>query len=133
MNNKVMLSKNFSRIELACRCGCDTCEIKPEIVTVIQEIRDQLGKPLFVSSGYRCANHPVEAMKPQGPGEHNSGHAVDIICHGQVALFVLGAALHLGVTRVGIHQKGRGSDRYIHLGVGDKYDLKFKPGALWTY
>jgi len=128
-----MLSKNFSYDELACRCGCGTCEIKQPIIDVMQEIRNQLGKPLFVSSGYRCKNHPVEAMKPQGPGEHNAGYAVDIICHGQVALFVLNAALLLGVTRIGLHHKGRASGRYIHLGVGDKYDLKFKAGALWTY
>lgn len=135
--NIEMLSENFSRAELECKCGCHDCEIKPEIVDVLQKIRDGIGKPLYVSSGYRCKNHPVESMKEKNPlsppGAHVEGYAVDIICHGQVALFIMAMALQLGITRVGVFQKGRASGRYLHIDVADKHDARYPSGALWTY
>lgn len=132
LTDTVMLSKNFAIHEFACS-HCGKCEVHPELIGIVQEIRDRLGNPLFISSGYRCPEHPVEVMKERGPGEHAHGLAVDIICHGRTALFIMGMGLQLGVTRWGLHQKGRASGRYIHLGIGDKHSDKFPPGALWTY
>lgn len=66
------------------------------------------------------------------PGEHTAGFAVDIIAHGAVALFVIASAQHLGVRRIGLHQKGRASGRYVHLGIADKYTKEY-PVAIWTY
>lgn len=125
------LSKNFTKQELACSC-CGKCEMFPEMVNVLQTIRNELGKPVFVSSGYRCHNHPVESMK-EIKGEHTFGMAVDIICHGAVAHEILRLAKSLGVTRIGMNQKGRASSRFIHIGIGDKYLAQFPSHALWTY
>lgn len=102
-----------------------------DMLTVLQSIRDLYGKPIYISSGYRCKAHPVEAMK-YSTGEHTLGMAVDIICHGVQALDIIRYAQRLGVNRIGIHQKGRASGRYIHVGIADKYDAAF-PVALWTY
>jgi len=122
---------NFNESEFACS-HCGKCEVRSEIVDIVQEIRTRLDKPMFISSGYRCVAHPVETMKDK-PGEHTDGFAVDIIAHGRTALFIVGMALQLGVTRIGLHQKGRASGRYVHLGLGDKHDLRYPAGALWTY
>ena len=103
-----------------------------KMIDLLQLIRDQHGKPIFISSGYRCPQHPVEAMKDK-PGEHTHGMAVDIICNGFQALDVIKIAQLLGVTRIGVHQKGRASDRFIHLGIGEKYLPDFPKNALWTY
>jgi uncharacterized protein YcbK (DUF882 family) len=136
MPDTEMLSPNFSRSELACK-HCGECEIKQEIVDVIQRIRIGLGKPMFISSGYRCPQHPVEAMKDKNPlsppGAHVDGYAVDIICHGRVALKVIEMAQSLGVTRIGIFQRGRASGRYIHIDVADKHDDRYPSGVIWTY
>jgi len=104
----------------------------PEMVSLLQTIRTLYGKPLFVSSGYRCPQHPVEAMKDK-PGEHTHGMAADIICHGEVALQILRHALTLGVTRIGMNQKGRASSRFVHLGIADKYTAEFPKQSIWTY
>jgi len=104
----------------------------PDMIHILQVIRDFHAKPLFISSGYRCVKHPVETMKDR-PGEHTFGMAVDIICHGEVAHKVLGMAQSLDVVRIGINQKGRASGRFIHIGIGDRFHSQFHGHALWTY
>ncbi|ADE57224.1 YcbK family protein [Aminobacterium colombiense] len=52
-----MLSEHFSRTELACRCGCDRCDIKPKLLSLLEKIRSLVGTPIFINSGYRCPTH----------------------------------------------------------------------------
>jgi len=104
----------------------------PDMIELLQEIRDLHARPMFISSGYRCEKHPVESMK-ELPGEHTYGLAVDIICHGAVALDLIGYAQSLFVSRIGMNQKGRASSRFIHLGLGDRFLPQFPHNALWTY
>ena len=74
-------SANFSEKEL--RCKCEHCQLqKPnkcqqKAVDALQAIRSEYGKPLTITSAYRCERHPVEAKK-QKPGTHNQGVAFDI-------------------------------------------------------
>lgn len=103
----------------------------PDLLDVLDNMREEIGKPIFVSSGYRCANHPIEAMK-ETPGEHSEGMAVDIICYTDMALTLLKLALERDITRIGLHQKGRASGRYMHMGIGNWYDRKY-PASIWTY
>lgn len=125
-----MLSKNFSRGEWACS-HCGACNVHSELIDIVQSIRTRLNKPMFISSGYRCEDHHVEKSKIN-PGEHSLGMAVDIICHGSQALFILEQAQSLGVKRIGVSQKGIVSSRFIHLGIADRFTNRFK-NAIWTY
>lgn len=122
--------KNFTRDEFACT-HCKKCEVTIELVDLLQVMRDEYRKPIFISSGYRCPAHPVEQVKDE-PGEHTNGMAVDIVCYTQGALTLLDIALSLGVRRIGLHQKGRASNRYMHIGVGDKL-TNIYPKSIWTY
>jgi len=131
VNGVEMVSKNFSQRELACSC-CGKCDMHPDMVDILQSIRDYHDKPLFISSAYRCVNHPVEVMKDK-PGEHTYGMAVDIICHGGVALDIIKIAQTLSIIRIGMNQKGRASSRFIHLGIANYHSLDFPSNALWTY
>lgn len=124
-----MLTKNFSVEEMKCS-HCGACEMREEFMSMLQLLRNHYGKPMFISSGYRCPSHPIEAMKDK-PGEHSEGLAADIICYTENAISLLQHALNLGVTRIGIQQKGRASSRYIHLGLGDKFS--HYPSSIWTY
>lgn len=121
---------NFSRIELQCS-HTSNCEIHPAILELLQSMRDEYGKPIFVSSGYRDPSHPVESIKDK-PGEHTYGLAVDLICYGHQTLEYLKMAQDRGVTRLGVFQRGRASGRFIHLGLGDKLSNQFQT-AVWTY
>lgn len=121
---------DFTEKEFSCT-ATGLCFMRHELIDILQSIRSQTKKPMFISSGYRDSSHPIEAMKDK-PGEHATGMAADIICHGVQALEYLKLAQALGVTRIGLHQKGRVSGRFIHVGVADKYTKDFT-SATWTY
>lgn len=121
---------NFSIDELKCS-HTGECDMHPLMMQVLQDIRIEFDKPMFVSSGYRSVSHPVEAMKER-PGEHSFGMAVDIICNGQDCLKLISLAQAHGINRIGVHQKGRASGRFLHLGVGDKLTQNFS-ASIWTY
>lgn len=50
------LSPHFVEAELACRC-CGKLQINPELVTKLEALRQLVGKPVLVNSGYRCPAH----------------------------------------------------------------------------
>jgi zinc D-Ala-D-Ala carboxypeptidase len=59
----------FSDDELRCQCGCNELIFDPAVRTALNAVRMEYGKPMVVTSGYRCPNHPIEAKKSK-PGEH---------------------------------------------------------------
>ena len=92
------LTKNFSleemyRSETARRCGIDNKPQTEEVVEnlralcleVLQPLRDHLGKPVVVSSGYRCKdlNKKVGGVENS---QHLKGEAADIKVSGREEL-----------------------------------------------
>ena len=51
-----MIIPNFSRSEMACRCGCGHDEMDQEFMRMLQSLRDEIG-PMPVTSGFRCDAH----------------------------------------------------------------------------
>lgn len=117
---------NFTAKEMACQhCGADG--VKPELMDKLQELRTRYGKPMTITSGYRCPKHPVEVNKA-APGAHALGLAADIGVQGAEAYEVLKLAFELGFTGIGVQQKGSG--RFIHLDVRDG---QLPTPATWSY
>ena len=114
---------NFRKEEFNCRCGCGKNEMRPEFMERLQALRAVYGKPLHITSGYRCPQHPVEAAKAQ-PGMHATGLAADIGISGAEAVTLLRLALDAGFRGVGVQQKGNG--RFLHV------DLRETP-TIWSY
>ena len=75
------LTKNFSRQEFACKCGCGKADINYILVSVLQEIRDHFGQPIKIASGLRCEkrNQQVKGAKKS---QHLLGNAADIVIDG---------------------------------------------------
>jgi zinc D-Ala-D-Ala carboxypeptidase len=117
---------NFSAKEFQCsHCGANG--IKEELVAKLQEMRTKYGKPMKITSGYRCPQHPIEARKTV-PGAHALGLAADIGVEGAEAHRILQLAFELGFTGIGVQQKGTG--RFIHVDIR-KGEL---PGpVVWSY
>ena len=122
-------SKYFSFDEMKCKCGCDQAPMDQEFMVLLDNIRESLAKPLIISSGYRCPNHPIEAKKAK-PGAHATGKAADIAVAGVDAQRVLLAAMLLDVNRLGVQQKGTG--RFIHVDTCTEEDGLPSP-AIWSY
>ena len=51
------VSTNFKVSEFKCQDGSDTVYISPELVKVLQQIRDHFGKPVTINSAYRTEAH----------------------------------------------------------------------------
>jgi len=116
---------NFGRDEFACQhCGDE--DMDAEFLQAMQELRTAYGKPMTITSGYRCPSHPIEAKKQNGPGTHASGCAADISVSRADAVQLLRYAMMDGrFTGFGIQQKGRA--RFIHL------DSTTNRTTIWSY
>ena len=68
--------KNFSLEEFACKHTGEN-NISHELIDKLQLLRDKVGFPLIINSGYRSKEHPIEAAKEK-PGIHAEGLAVDV-------------------------------------------------------
>ena len=116
---------NFSKKEFVCQhCGKEG--IKIDFVKKLQILRDIYGKPIKISSAYRCPKHPIEASK-KSPGSHTEGTAVDILVDRKDAYELLNLAFQLKFKGIGVNQKG--SKRFIHL---DESETKVRP-TVWSY
>ena len=75
------LSKNLTRREIACKCGCGFDIVDNKLVDTFQSLRDYISKPIYITSGCRCPEH----NKKVG-GEKNSAHiegmALDMYING---------------------------------------------------
>lgn len=57
------VSEHFSELELMCHCGRHTCldhVIDIKLVDLLERIRAAVGKPVNVTSCYRCPEHNYE-------------------------------------------------------------------------
>ena len=75
------LTKNFSRSEFACRCGCGYDKIKASTVYSLQIIRDHFNARITISSGCRCGQHN-QAEGGRVNSRHLFGEAVDFVVEG---------------------------------------------------
>ena len=116
---------NFKAEEFNCS-HCGENKMTPEFMGKLQSLRNAYGKPMRVTSGYRCPKHPIEAKKA-APGAHASGCACDIGVEGADAHRLLKFAMILGFTGIGVQQKGTG--RFIHL---DTLTTGVRP-TVWSY
>ncbi len=121
---------NFQPAEFTCRCGCGETRMDPIFLDWLQFVRTSLGLNVVITSGYRCANHPVEAKKAK-PGSHNSGKAVDVgFVGGPAAYRLLKVALAAGVQGIGV--KLTGPTTFLHLDMMDSRPEAPRP-MIWDY
>lgn len=54
--NRIQLTENFSLHEFQCR-HCEQVKLHPELVRKLQDLREELGAPVVITSGFRCETH----------------------------------------------------------------------------
>ena len=74
---------NFSAAEIACRGTC-AIKINTEAMDKLQSLRNRLGKPLIVRSGYRSPSHN-RAVGGAPASKHMLGTAFDIAGTGRAS------------------------------------------------
>lgn len=120
--------KYFTDSELSCS-HCQKNDMNVQFMDKIVALREELGFPFIVTSGFRCPEHPVEERKAS-PGAHSSGHALDIAIAGKDAYRLLEAALGADFTGIGVNQKGKA--RFIHLDDIENSSGRPRPW-VWSY
>ena len=74
--------KYFRINEFRCHCGCQMPaearqNIEALVANVLDPVRDEYGKPIYVNSGYRCEKHN-KAVGGVPRSQHIVGEAADI-------------------------------------------------------
>jgi len=123
-------SKNFSDKELSCS-HCGENKFDQKTLDALQELREAIGKPIKLSSAYRCQayNNTVSGSGKSGP--HTTGCAVDILCSGKEAHEILTfAMIRSSIWKgIGVSQKGEHKSRFLHL---DTLETDMRPW-VWSY
>lgn len=119
------LTKHFSYEELQCPC-CGSMEIDMTFLKALEEIRESVGRPFIISSGYRCAEQNFR-VGGAITSNHLYGRAVDILTAGwssedlHYLMFEFTSVQPEEFsTGVGIYK------RHIH------FDFRRSPESLWV-
>lgn len=121
------LYPNFRKFEWVCR-HCGHHEMQAEYMAMVQDLRDAYGKPLVVSSGWRCPEYNNKVSSTGLTGPHTTGFAGDFLVSGRDAHELLRLAMQKGFTGVGISQSGDHSTRFLHLDI-----LSVGRPWIWSY
>ncbi len=120
--------KYFTELELRCTC-CQKDGINLEFMEKIENLREALSFPFIVTSGYRCPEHPIEAVKAS-VGAHTTGRAIDISVRGEEAYRLIKGALNIGFKGIGVNQKG--DSRFVHIDDIQNSPERPRPW-VWSY
>lgn len=75
--NAVHLTDHFLLREFQCPC-CKSVMVHPVMVEFLERLRIKWGKPIIISSGYRCYRHELD-VSGEVLSRHGRGLAVDVL------------------------------------------------------
>lgn len=113
MINNFKIAENFNLKEFQCPC-CGSVKIDSNLVMLLQELRRLIGKPITITSGYRCPKHNKEVGGVE-ESFHTQGLAVDITGDFNIVQVSL-LARTVGFGGIGIYTKRN----FLHLDLGPK-------------
>jgi uncharacterized protein YcbK (DUF882 family) len=117
--------------KLACSCGCGLLP-EQDFMEKVDRARGMTSFSWPVTSGARCPAYNSTVSTTGATGPHTTRRAIDIGVSGWKALEVSKAFIVVGMTGIGVHQKGAHDKRFVH---GD--DLPDAPGQprphIWSY
>ena len=112
-NGTKKLSANFTVKEFACQDGSDKILIDDGMVRLLQLVRDQFGKPVIITSGYRTAAHNKK-VGGTSASQHLYGKAVDFYINGVPMLEIAQCCERMGFYGIGLYEG------WVHADVRDK-------------
>ncbi len=110
-----MASKYFSDAELTCHC-CGTYPeqgMDPNLLDLLDNIRERVGGPVSLSCAYRCPEHNAE-VGGEVDSQHLYGKAADVLVPpGWTVDSLADLAVELGADGVGRYY----DDNFVHVDV----------------
>lgn len=115
----VKLSDNFKSTEFDCHgSGCCTNTlIDDKLVEYVQKIRNHFGKPITVTSGYRCPTHNKRIGGATG-SRHSKGQAADIVVKDIAPREVAKYAESIGILGIGLYETSS-DGHFVHVDTRD--------------
>lgn len=116
--NRIKISRDFYLSEYHCKgknCCGHLVKLDPELIFLVQKLRDTIRCALTVNSAYRCRIH----NKEEGGKEHSyhlEGMAADITCGKINAPDLAKFAKHIGFKTILVYKK----HNFIHVDVREK-------------
>ncbi len=95
----------------------------------LQRIRGIYGRPIRITSGFRCPVHNDKVSNTGLVGPHTTGRAADVGVALEDAFDLTAIAFTQGISGFGFKQKGPHEKRFIHL---DDLEVGPRP-RIWTY
>jgi len=113
--------KYFKAEEFRCK-HCGKILIHNSLIDILEELRENLKKPVIITSAYRC---PVHNRRIGGVNNsaHVKGYAVDVKANSKTRYEILRFLFAKGITRIGI------ASNFIHFDV----DPKKPQNVVWLY
>jgi uncharacterized protein YcbK (DUF882 family) len=109
------LSKDFSRNEYACKCGCGFDTVDTELNRVMQDLRDYYNRRIIITGGNRCAAYNAITPGAARDSRHRDGKANDFVVDGVSCIEVFNYLSEKYPTKYGIGLYS--SPPRIHLDV----------------
>lgn len=91
--SKFALSKYFNSKEFECQCGvCEEQAISSDLIGLLTSLREDVGLPFKITSGYRCVTHQSKILNNPNiqtvkNSQHVLGNAADVACSDLNLLF----------------------------------------------
>lgn len=112
-NRVGMVSKYFNESEVSCHC-CGRNGAQQDILDFLDDLREYIGRPLYVTCVYRCPTHNAEVGGVPN-SQHVLGYAADTYADGMTVDELADAGIACGADGIGIYY---GSD-FVHFDVRD--------------
>lgn len=111
----MLITKHFNTSEYECKC-CGNIKLDKRLFDMLEKLRVKAGKPIIITSGYRCPKHSVN-VGGYANDAHTVGIAADITIDGYTPWEVAAMAEEIGFTGIGVmsgatHVDIRNSDNY---------------------
>lgn len=130
-NDRTSIAKNFKVYEFACRGSgcCSTAVIDTKLVEYLQKIRDHFGKPVNVTSAYRCSKHNKTVGGVTG-SYHTQGRAADIVVDGIAPAEVAKYAESLGIKGIGLYETDK-DGHFVHIDTRSSKSFWYGQGQTY--
>lgn len=113
------LGTYFNSAEFDCHgtgC-CSSTVINEKLVEYLNKIRAHFGRPITITSGYRCPAHNRNVGGATG-SRHSKGDAADIVVQGVAPRIVAQYAESIGVLGIGLYETAK-DGYFVHIDARD--------------
>lgn len=113
------LGSYFNSTEFDCHGNgcCTSTPINTKLVEYLNKIREHFGRPITITSGYRCPIHNKNVGGATG-SRHSKGDAADIVVQGIAPRTVAQYAESIGILGIGLYET-KNDGYFVHIDTRD--------------